>query len=126
MLKNLIKSVFFFTILMIIAMPTFMAFYGPALHHHHNHIANRHKAGHTYLETGGHHDTSWELIKKRHLSAPPTLIKVRMLAAVCLLFSIFAFAVSSAVSNLSFANYLSRKKPFPIAERYLVYQTFLI
>jgi hypothetical protein len=120
------KFLLFLAVLVIVVMPFSSVFSGLTKNHNHHSIGNRQKNVHAQYFEHGLHDISCDFINKRHLITPPVLLKIRAVTVICLLFSLFFINSGLASPKLLGFNFFSGKSPFPVSQKYLFYQTFLI
>ena len=119
------RFLLFIAALIIVMLPVSSVISGQAINHHHTPV-NKYKLAHQqYLEHGGH-DISCDFFYKRHLSAPPVHFKLKTIAVIFLLFSLFAGNCVLTSASVSRFNFLPRKSRFPAIQKHVVYQTFLI
>ncbi|MBD1392371.1 hypothetical protein [Mucilaginibacter glaciei] len=128
MRKALMNFLFFLAVSVIVALPTFRAFYGPAVHRssHHIKVIKRHVIFEQANLDHCIHDASWDLIKKRSLSALPLIIKLKSASLIYLLIAFLAvnlLLLSSKKSSLKFYISTSTIAVQPI---YLSYRSLLI
>lgn len=127
-LKGISAFLFFVAASIIIALPVYKAFYGPAIRHHQAvwYTTDHKKTNSLQFSEHSIYDTSWELIKRRGLSAPPLHLKVRPLVIISLLFGLFFFHFGLAASWFHSFRLSGGPARGQIVARYVMYQTFLI
>ncbi|MCR8558551.1 hypothetical protein KXD93_12920 [Mucilaginibacter sp. BJC16-A38] len=124
--KIFIKFLLFLAVGIIVVSPISSLISGKVMTHHHQSVISKTKsAHHQYFECGGH-NLSWDFFYKRHLSTPPVHFKLRTVAIIYLLFSLFAISYAFASPKVAKYNFLSGKTQFPVLQKHLVFQTFLI
>ncbi|MEO6979551.1 MAG: hypothetical protein ABI113_14270 [Mucilaginibacter sp.] len=124
-IKVFARFLLFIATLIIVMLPVSSVISGQAINHHHTPVNKYKLAHHQYLERGGH-DLNWDFFNKRHLSAPPVHFKLKTIAVISLLFSLFAASCILSSASISRFKFLPGKTRFPVLQKHLVYQTFLI